>query len=123
MGQLELTRPRDIRPRKGALLIAKQLTFHKRFRQGGTVERHKTTARTQAARVQLLGEKVLSGTAFSENQDRQIALRDALRLLKNFAYRRGRTNHVSELTLGGEVLAQAANFLTQLLALHGARHY
>ncbi len=60
-------------PGEGALLVAEQLAFQQRVRNGGAVDGHKGLLGPGAGRVDGMGEQLLAGAAFAADQDGGIA--------------------------------------------------
>ncbi len=63
---------------KGPALVAEQLRFDQRFRQGGAVHRNERAMAARADGVQLACKYFLAGTCFTVDQDRNAGVQHAL---------------------------------------------
>ncbi len=85
-------------PRTGerAVVIAEQLAFQQRLREGAAVHRHERERAARAQRVQALRDHLLAGAALAEYQHGRVRLRVAARQLAHALHRRGLAEHVVE---------------------------
>ena len=90
VGGLEMSEPLVRGAGEGALLVAEDLAFEKRFGQGAAVDLHVDLVRPRGVALDGIGDQFLAGAALALDEDRGLAAGDLTDLLEDLLHAPGR---------------------------------